>query len=161
MQGDGEVARKGSSITQPMPSETADLNYRQEFTPEEYQRISRGLIPQEMEDKWFAYLEEGTLFWHRSWTGFCMYRVELVCQGDRYRVRRALVNRNRQQYRSIDDAYDLELLRFLIDGLLLGRKVHFPLPPGLPEETPKGLFQHHASGTGYPERVVKPWWKFW
>jgi len=32
-----------------------------------------GLVPEEIEDKWFIYWEDDTLFFHRSWTGNCIY----------------------------------------------------------------------------------------
>ena len=90
--------------------------------------------------------------------------MELARKGDRYCVRRALVNRNPDQYRapvSCDQAYEVALLRFLVHAVLLGRPAKFPLPANLSEETPKGLYQQHVCGTGFPERKIKPWWKFW
>jgi hypothetical protein len=72
----------------------------------------------------------------------------------------APVNRDQSQYGQSDDAYDLKLLHFLISNLLLGKRVEFPVPTGLPKETAKGVLQHQ---TGYPEKpmLTKPWWKFW
>jgi hypothetical protein len=146
-----------------MPQETAVLGYRREFSVKEFERMSLGLIPQEMEDKWFIYLEGTTLHFHRSWTGICIYQVEFKQDAGKYAVLRALVNRDQTQNQWTEDTYDLELLNFLISNLLLGRQVEFPVPRGLPKESPKGLFQHHISGTAYPEKSVeaKPWWKVW
>ena len=28
-----------------------------------------------MEDKWFIFMENGILYFHRSWTGVCIYQV--------------------------------------------------------------------------------------
>lgn len=30
-----------------------------------------------MEDKWFSYMDENTLYAHRSWTGYCIYIIEI------------------------------------------------------------------------------------
>ncbi|MBI2840759.1 MAG: hypothetical protein HYX75_20775 [Acidobacteria bacterium] len=158
-----EIANKDSWKNLPMPQETFVLGYRGELSSEEFERISCGLIPQEMEDKWFIYLDGTTLYLHRSWTGVCVYQVEFEEEAGRYSVRRALVNRDQTQYQGTDDAYDSALLHFLISNLLLGKQVEFPVPSTLSEEAPKGMFQHHISGTAYPEKSVetKPWWKFW
>ncbi|HEX3532389.1 MAG TPA: hypothetical protein VH988_35460 [Thermoanaerobaculia bacterium] len=167
-----ETARRDSWKTQPMPQETVVLGYSEEFSSEEFEKISRGLITEEMEDKWFIYLDETTLHLHRSWTGICIYYVELEEIAGKYTVRRALVNRNQTQYQATDDAYDSQLLHFLISNLLLGRQVEFPVPEASSSEAPKGIFQHHISGTAYPEKPVgtksredaarrKVWWKFW
>jgi len=167
-----ENARKDSWETQPMPPETAILSYSEEFSSDEFEKISRGLVPQEMEDKWFIYLDGTTLHLHRSWTGICIYQVELEEKAGKYAVRRALVNRNPTQYQATDDVYDSELLHFLVSNLLLDRKIEFPVPGASSSGVPNGIFQHHISGTAYPERPVsrkpsehaaprKPWWKVW
>ena len=149
-----ETAQKDSWKFQPMPQETRILEYSAEFSPEEFERISRGLIPQAMEDKWFIYLEGDVLNFHRSWTGKCIYQVEFATEGGKHTVRRALVNRD-HQYQATDDAYDAKLLHFLISNLLLGKHVEFPIPADLPKGMAKGVFQHHIAGTGYPERSAE------
>lgn len=30
-----------------------------------------------MEDKWFSYMDENTLYAHCSWTGYCIYIIEI------------------------------------------------------------------------------------
>ena len=39
--------------------------------------LKTGLVPKEMEDKWFIYYEHPRLFFHRSWTGQPVYRLTL------------------------------------------------------------------------------------
>jgi hypothetical protein len=146
---------KDSWKTLPMPAETGVLKYSAEFSPEEFGRIALGVRPQQMEDKWFIYVEGDVLYLHRSWTGTCIYQVEFVARDGNHAVSRALVNRNPSQYRETDDAYDAVLLDFLISNLLLGKRNAFPLRAGLPKETPKGAFQHHVTGTAFPEKAPK------
>ena len=145
-----EKAQRNSWKTQSMPEKTARLPYSRVFSLEEYERISLGLIPQVMEDKWFIFMEENWLYLHRSWTGTCVYIVRLQQKEDKY-LSDALVNRDRKQYRETDINYDAAILNFLVENLLLGKSVPFPVPGNLPEDTPKGLYQHHISGSGYPE----------
>lgn len=45
------------------------------LTPENYELASRGSIPQEMEDKWFVFMEKNTLNFHRSWTGLGVFQL--------------------------------------------------------------------------------------
>ena len=147
----------------PMPGETSVLDYREEFSSEEFETISRGLIPQDMDDKWLIYLEGNTLYLHRSWTGICIYQLVFVADSGKHTVCRALVNRDRNQYGETDGAYDSKALHFLINNLLLGKQVEFPMPAGLSEVIPRGAVQHQFSGTAYPEKPAEatPWWKFW
>jgi len=103
-----------------------------------------------MEDKWFIFMEENWLCLDRSWTGTCIYKIRLQQIEDKY-LSDALVNRDPEQYRETDINYDAAILNFLVENLLLGKRVSFPVPSNLPEGTPKGLYQHHISGSGFPE----------
>jgi hypothetical protein len=144
-------AHKDSWKNRPMPRETRDLAYSAEFSTEEFERISRGLIPRTMDDKWFVYLQESILHFHRSWTGICIYQVEITRKDEGYFVSRARVNRDESEYQGDDDAHDAKLLHFLISNLLLDWDTAFPLPAGLPDELPEGAYQHHVAGTAYRE----------
>ncbi|WP_223257705.1 hypothetical protein [Pectobacterium peruviense] len=54
----------------PAPQQTAPLNFQALFTDAEAEQMRQGIIPKQMEDKWFIYFEDGWLRFHRSWTGF-------------------------------------------------------------------------------------------
>ncbi|MFZ1039971.1 MAG: hypothetical protein WCA79_07115 [Anaerolineales bacterium] len=58
----------------------------------------------------------------------------------------AWMNRNQEEYRDIDDNYDIELLSFLIDNFLLGKNKSFPIPSNLPKNLTSGV-----SGSAHPE----------
>jgi len=134
-----------------MPVEKSRLSFERSFTQDEYRIISKGVIPVEMEDKWFIFLEDDALYFHRSWTGTCIYELKLERRGEEYIIADAWVNRNSEQYGRDDDSYDASLLGFLIDNFLLGRMTSFPMPQDLPKDLPEGAYQHHISGSGYPE----------
>ena len=145
-----------------LPEENSDLSYSRVFTKEEYDKLSIGLIPLAMEDKWFCYLEGSTFFMHRSWSGHCIYEIELEKSEEGHRVVSAKVNRNSEQYKADDDGYDSELIDFLISNLLLGENKPFP-KPAKAKEAAHGVLQHNISGTGYKEKeyTKTSWWKFW
>src|SRR5262245_22942619 len=150
-----EKAQRKSWQTQPMSDKTAKLPYTRILSLEEYEQISFGLIPRQMEDKWFIFLEDDWLYLHRSWTGTCVYKVQLQQKEDKYIVTNALVSRDPEQYRETDINHDAAILNFLVENFLLGKRVPFPVPSDLPKDTPKGVYQHHISGSGYPEIEFK------
>ena len=47
---------KLSDISQPK-----QINFSMQFTEEQFDKITNGLIPEEMEDKWFIYFEENSV----------------------------------------------------------------------------------------------------
>lgn len=115
-----ETATRESWQHSPMPESCKPLAWSRTFPPEEREVIARGLIPRQMEDKWFIYQEADQVFFHRSWTGLCCYRLDL--------------GRRSAWYNPEDDELSeqehVALLEFLIDRLLLDKPVSFPLFQG-------------------------------
>lgn len=128
-------AMRGDWQAQHMSHQSARLNVQRTYTAAEMTRIRSGLIPEEMEDKWFVYYEGDTLYLHRSWTGFCIYQARFERRGDEYALVDARVSRDPEQYTSNDDAHDAQLLLYLIDVLLLGQSAPFPSTDGADEQT--------------------------
>jgi O-acetyl-ADP-ribose deacetylase (regulator of RNase III) len=79
--------------------------------------LSLGLVPEEMEEKWFVYRDGATLFLHRSWTGNLIFRVT-VLEGASGSVtlHNALANADPQQF-TATDAEAVTLLGDLVDYL--------------------------------------------
>jgi hypothetical protein len=128
---------------------------QQTFTEAEYKHISNGFIPEAMEDKWFIFLEGDVLYFHRSWTGSCVYQLRLQKEGVQYTIVEALVSRDPNEYSGTEAEYDQRMLIFLIASLLLGQPARFPRPDGLPAGIATEIYQHHAAGRGpIPEKEV-------
>lgn len=90
------------------------------FRPDEVVLLKRGVIPVEMEDKWFIYWLGNSLYFHRSWTGFCVYVVQFaVAEDGSARIVSVLANRDPDQYSVLNDVVDAEMLASVIDVLLL------------------------------------------
>ena len=121
-----KTAEKADWQTSPLSSKRAAVKLNKIFSAEESKAIQKGLIPKEMEDKWFIYWENNTLFFHRSWTGTCIYIVHFLPEGNNFRMVSADVNRNPEQYIETDDNRDIKMISYLIDILLLHKKAVFP-----------------------------------
>ena len=148
-----QFATRDSWKILPLPTVRADLALTESVTPEEFERMKRGLIPQQMEDKWFIYFAEPWLYFHRSWTGACIYAVRFESSAAGASAVESWVNRDSTQYRETRTDYDRLLAKFLIDAFLLGKRATFPVPSSVPADAPKGVYQHHLVGRAYPEGV--------
>jgi hypothetical protein len=89
------------------------------FSQEQYEKIKKGLIPQEMEDKWFIFFEDDWLYFHRSWTGLGIYKAEIKENNGRYCINEFFVERNAEIYGNGDDNEDIDDFAFLIAWGLL------------------------------------------
>ena len=110
----------------PLPSRRISLSLGRCFEPHEMEDIRHGLVPEQMEDKWFLFWEDDTLFFHRSWTGFCVYVVHFVCDEDSCLMASPEVNRDPAQYTGVSDERDAKQISYLVDLLLLHRETVFP-----------------------------------
>jgi len=107
--------------TLPLPKSRSTIRLDRLFSAQEMERIRQGLIPEQMEDKWFLYWQDDRLFFHRSWTGLCIFVVRFAPEGESYRMLEAEVNRDPEQYGQTSDDEDAHMISTLIDLLLLQR----------------------------------------
>lgn len=106
------IATKADWKIQDMPKECESFQFARKFSAKELQNLRYGNIPQEMEDKWFWYMEGNTLYAHRSWTGFCIYIVEI---NEATGIHKVTVNRNKDQYTCTSVQEDIEELNELLN----------------------------------------------
>ena len=105
------AARRDDWKTEPMPEQHETFVLKRSFSDKEMDALRFGNIPQAMEDKWFRFMEGSTLWAHRSWTGYCIYRIDFQKDG-RHTV---TVNRDPEQYGCASIEEDLRSLNKLLD----------------------------------------------
>lgn len=96
---------------QDMPKKRDTFILERTFTAQQMAALRRGNIPQEMEDKWFWFMEGDTLYAHRSWTGLCIYRIDFKSNNKHV----VTVNRDPEQYTCPSTAQDAEQLNKLLN----------------------------------------------
>lgn len=138
----------------PMPAAQKELPLSGVYTEEEFEKMSYGFLPKDQQDKWFIYLEGEWLYFHRSWTGTCVFKLEMVLNNCKYHATKAIVNRDPEQYRNTNDQQDVQLISFLIDKLLLGRFASLPTPKNMSEED-KQRHQQHVMGKKGLDGIIK------
>jgi len=94
------------------------------FTDKQFSKLKNGLIPQQMEDKWFIYYENEWLYCHRSWTGNGIYKAKLNKVIDGYTIKEFWAERNQENYQNEDDNTDIDTFSFLMARGLLGIDVN-------------------------------------
>jgi ADP-ribosylglycohydrolase len=96
---------------------TATIPLALDLSTLDFARLRIGFVPQEMEDRWAAFVEDDTLHLHRSWTGYWFASVPFQRDGDAFRATTAQVNRDPSQYTGTDDAEDAAKLRWIISEI--------------------------------------------
>lgn len=95
-----------------MPNKIESFILNRAFSGDQIAALRRGNIPQEMEDKWFWFMEGDTLYAHRSWTGICVYIIEFSFLDNHHKV---MVNRDPKQYGGDNVEEDRKSLNRLLD----------------------------------------------
>lgn len=113
-----KIATQDDWRNRPLPEKYTSIEWQKVFSAEEFEKIVQGLIPENMEENWFIYYEEPWLCIHRSWTGFCIFRVRFEPTDRGIEAVEILANREPEQYASLGDSSDLGIVRSLIRMLL-------------------------------------------
>ncbi len=90
------------------------------WTDDEWMRIRRGLVPEDMDDKWFAFVEGDRLFVHRSATGYGIYEAQFRRQLSGWSIVSAVVENDPTRYARGSDEWESQRLEVFIDMRLLG-----------------------------------------
>ncbi len=130
------------SGARPMSRHRLPLNFHPEYTQAEFAKISYGLSPVSLQDKWLIALVGQDLFFYRTGAQLCVYTMHFVpsAQGQRAAetwVDQAFIEQNAWN----SPAYAERLLEYLVQRLLLSRLVKFPYPPMLRKSLDRHMLQ--------------------
>jgi hypothetical protein len=113
-----EIASKSSWNISPIDNPKC-IGINLHFNEKQFAKLTYGLIPEEMEEKWFIYFESDWLYFHRSWTGFGIYKAQLIREKAGYFIKEFWAERNEEKYSNTNDNEDIHTLLFLIARGLL------------------------------------------
>lgn len=113
-----EIATRKSWKIEPI-TDPKRISISLQFTKNQFSKIQKGLIPHEMEEKWFMFFEDDWLYFHRSWTGKGIFKAKVIALQNGYEIREFWAERNPLIYKITDDDSDRETFCFLIAGGLL------------------------------------------
>lgn len=119
---DISTATRSSFRTMPLPDRREDLKMSLQYSLNDYNKIKAGLVPNDMDDRWFIFFEEGWLYLYRSWSGFCVYGARFEDTPTGGFLSKAWVNADKEQYNPSEPGEEAQLLENLIAELLLSRR---------------------------------------
>src|SRR5882724_11995930 len=103
----------------PLPKLRVQISFERSFTEVEFLRLKRGLMAENMRDRWHIFYKEPWLYFVRSWTRFCIYKVRLKKSENGCRVTAAFASRDSRQYGGTDAREDARTVSRLINEVLL------------------------------------------
>lgn len=110
-------ARRYDWKAEPLPARHVVLPLEFTLSAAEASQLRMGFIPKAMEEKWFSYFDDNTLYQHRSWTGYCIDQIHFIPEGEGLRATHAEVNRDPEQYQGVDDREDIRRIESMVREL--------------------------------------------
>ncbi|MCQ4040391.1 hypothetical protein [Riemerella anatipestifer] len=89
-----------------------------EISTNEFKIFEDGIFAGSMEEKWNVFVVSDILYFARSWTNFCIYKVFVKRQVETVILSDFQVSRDYNQYKSRDIDYDTVLLKKLLQMFL-------------------------------------------
>lgn len=101
-----------------MPNETENFYSGRSLTYEEWSKLRLGLQPSSMDDKWFIYEQKDSIYFHRSWTGHCIFIARVEKNKDEIFLSEVIANKNPEQFGAQDIEVKKEMFAKLVDLVL-------------------------------------------
>lgn len=97
-----------------MPDTTCQFSLSHRFSKEACNRLEAGFLPEDMSDRWLVRYEAPELAFYRSWSGHCIYRLQLSPLPDGGAEAIGLtVNGDPEQYKAVSETHrETEIANF-------------------------------------------------
>ena len=93
-----------------------DLNIKlNEF---EFSKFENGIFAGSMDEKWNIFLVENYMYWARSWTDNCIYKILFERKNKEIELKQLQVSRNPNDYKGDDLEFDLNMFKRMLDYYL-------------------------------------------
>ena len=100
-----------------MPTAIVETPYYRQFSETQYKTLQQGYRPRGTDDRWFIYLKDHWLYVHRSWTGFCVFKVNIADENGSYISTILQINRDVDQYKSTNIESDIAELNSVLNSI--------------------------------------------
>jgi hypothetical protein len=96
----------------------AEFGLNLTLTTEEFALFDKGVFAADMDEKWNVFVLDNLMYWARSWTDACIFKIPFSRQADLVTFEKGLVTRNKNQYKSEDIEHDRVFFLKLLQAYL-------------------------------------------
>ena len=82
---------------------------------EEFQMFERGIYATDMDEKWNVFIWENQVVWTRSWTDYCIFKIDFERFENNVQLTKLMVTRDSEKYKSIDLERDISIFLRVLD----------------------------------------------
>ena len=111
------VERK-TQIANSFSGKYAEAILNLKLTPLEFSKFELGIYAASMEEKWNIFLIGNDMYWARSWTDNCIFKIAFERQGEVVELKNIKVTRDPFIYKSTNLESDLETFKHMLNFYL-------------------------------------------
>lgn len=90
-----------------------------EFGGDEFEKLKKGYPDKGMDDRWHICYENDWLYFNRSWTGWCNFKVKFEKIGDKYISTEGFAAGDKEETDQAHNDFNVKLIKELIDIYLI------------------------------------------
>jgi len=98
-------------IAQSFSKEFAQTPVNISLTDSHFEQLAQGIYASCTEEKWNVFLLDNYMYWSRSWTDICIYKVTFQKKPIGVELTQLKVNRNPEEYGSTNLKHDVRLFK--------------------------------------------------
>ncbi|GER58249.1 hypothetical protein ULMA_03570 [Patiriisocius marinus] len=103
----------------------AETELNIELNENEFGLFQKGVFAASMDEKWNIFIEDSSIFFVRSWTDNCIFKVGFEKNNGKTILNNLKVTRDKLQYKSTDIEYDTNMFKKVLE-IYLKRKDLYP-----------------------------------
>lgn len=125
-----EIQRK---IAELFPQEYAETKLNIQLNENEFELFKKGIFAGSMDEKWNIFIVDNSIFFARSWTDNCIFKVEFKREKRKTILNNLKVSRDKLQYKSTDLDYDKNMFKKILEiylnrkDLYVDKRINLPL----------------------------------
>jgi hypothetical protein len=100
------------------PEQFVKLPIEKQLSDDQMSKVLLGKKPLDMDHRWIIYYNDGFLYFHRSWTGNCIYKIKIDKSNYAAKIVEVLVNTNPKEYKYSNIPEEINHFNQLFDSFL-------------------------------------------
>lgn len=112
------IAQSSSWLTHEMAPERETILFEETYTYQQFRRMLYGYVPSGMDDEWFIYFERSWLKIVRSWTGHCLFMLNVEESNADITSHHLVINKNTCQNPYSETALSVETVQKVLEETL-------------------------------------------
>jgi hypothetical protein len=142
---------KQNEIASSFSDKFEDFDLDITLSQDEFILFDKGVFSSSMDEKWNIFVLDNFMYWVRSWTNHCVFKIQLTRNADVVILEKGFVTRDRNQYNSDDIEQDKILFLKLLQ-VYLGRDDIF-IDPAFQFDLVKQTLSHHQPISRYKKSI--------